>query len=48
VLVPVRKWGEERTRRGLEKRGFGKVLVEVEGRVTEGPPEEKRYVLVGR
>ena len=48
VLVPVRKWGEERTRRGLEKRGFTKVLVEVEGRVTEGPAEAKRYVLVGR
>jgi hypothetical protein len=48
VLVPVRKWGEERTRRGLEKRGFAKVLVEVEGRVTEGPAEAKRYVLVGR
>ena len=48
VLVPVRKWGEERTRRGLEKRGFGKVLVEVEGRVTEGPAEAKQYVLVGR
>jgi 4-amino-4-deoxy-L-arabinose transferase-like glycosyltransferase len=48
VLVPVRKWGEERTRKGLEKRGFAKVLVEVEGRVTEGPAEAKRYVLVGR
>jgi 4-amino-4-deoxy-L-arabinose transferase-like glycosyltransferase len=48
VLVPIRKWNEEKTRAGLARRGFVSVLTEVQGRVGEGPADDKRYVLSGR
>ncbi|MEN9284332.1 MAG: hypothetical protein RLZZ179_1825 [Verrucomicrobiota bacterium] len=48
VLVPIRKWNEEKTRAGLARRGFASVLTEVQGRVGEGSADDKRYVLTGR
>jgi len=48
VLVPIRKWNEEKTRAGLARRGFASVLAEVQGRVGEGSADDKRYVLTGR
>ena len=48
VLVPIRKWNEEKTRAGLARRGFSSVLTEVQGRVGEGSADDKRYVLTGR
>ena len=48
ILMPVRRWRDEKTRRSLTARGFMEATLEVRGRVRDGDHEAKTYILTAR
>ena len=48
ILMPVRRWRDEKTRRSLAVRGFTDATLEVRGRVRDGDHEAKTYILSAR